>query len=154
MDAERADQLQNARVGQLLLEGEKAFNEGDLHTAHEVWREAATLDPYNESVWMTLLKVLDSEDDRIVCLENIIAINPLNVEARRLLRREMGQPELPQVKPSAPTRKASTVMPIPYRREHPLRILSRGLMIGVGLGVLGIVVAVIITVLWNIQYPF
>ncbi|MBK8029892.1 MAG: hypothetical protein IPK17_10365 [Chloroflexi bacterium] len=157
MDAERADQLHSARVKQLLQEGEQAFASGDRRLAHETWREAVTADPYNEVVWLALLRVLEGEDDRVVCLENIIAINPLNVEARRLLRRELGQPEMPARarKPApgpapAPTktapRKASTLSPIPESREHPLTALVRGLGIGLGLGVLGVVIAVTITI--------
>ncbi len=157
MDAERADQLHNARVKELLQEGEQAFATGDRHVAHEVWREAVTLDPYNEVVWLALYKVLEGEDDRVVCLENIIAINPLNVEARRLLRHELGQPEMPArpAKPSAasgPTpapapRKASTLSPLPERREHPVHALLRGLGIGLGLGGLGALIAVVITII-------
>ncbi|MBE2268185.1 MAG: hypothetical protein IAE80_08115 [Anaerolinea sp.] len=95
MDAERADQQRNAKVDMLLSAGDHAYENGDHYLAHEYWREAVTLDPYNENIWLALFKVLESEDDRIVCLENVIAINPLNVEARRRLRRERGQPDVP-----------------------------------------------------------
>lgn len=95
MDAERADQQRNAKVDMLLSAGDHAYETGDHDLAHEYWREAVTLDPYNENIWLALFKVLESEDDRIVCLENVIAINPLNVEARRRLRRERGQPDVP-----------------------------------------------------------
>jgi len=95
MDAERADQQRNAKVDMLLSAGDHAYEAGDHYLAHEYWREAVSLDPYNENIWLALFKVLESEDDRIVCLENVIAINPLNVEARRRLRRERGQPDVP-----------------------------------------------------------
>jgi Tfp pilus assembly protein PilF len=77
----------NARVEWLLGLGEAALRRGDAGKAHRIWREAARLAPYDERVWVALLHVLDREDDRRVCLQNIIAINPLNDEARRLLRR-------------------------------------------------------------------
>jgi len=147
MDAERVDQQQNAKVDDLLLEGEHAFMNGDRRLAYESWRVAATLDPYNESIWLSLLKVIESEDDRIVCLENVIAINPLNVDARRMLRREQGQPEMPPQANAAP-RKPSTLTPIPSTREHPVTMLLRGLLIGIGIGSLGVLLGVVISIIW------
>jgi hypothetical protein len=66
--------------------GRNAFKEGKRQLAHDLWREAATVEPYDEKVWLMLFRVLDNDEDRIVCLENIIAINPMNVQARRRLR--------------------------------------------------------------------
>jgi hypothetical protein len=80
----------NARVDWLLGLGEAALRRGDAGKAHRIWREAARLAPYEERVWLALLRVLERDDDRRVCLENIVAINPLNDEARRLLRRYTG----------------------------------------------------------------
>lgn len=147
MEAERANQLQNARVDDLLRQGEQAFMNGDRRLAHERWREAATVDPYNELVWLALLKVLDSEDDRVVCLENIIAINPLNVEARRHLRHELGQPEMPPA-PNAAVRHPSTLTPIPVISQSPVTAVLRGLVIGIGIGLFGALLGVIASIVW------
>ncbi len=57
-----------------------------MRAAHNIWRQAAVTNPYDERVWTSLMDVLIYDDDREVCLENIIAINPLNTEARRQLR--------------------------------------------------------------------
>jgi hypothetical protein len=70
----------------LLTAGREAFNLGDRNAAHELWRMAAVANPYDERVWAALMEVLTTDDDREVCLENIIAINPLNPDARRQLR--------------------------------------------------------------------
>ncbi len=67
--------------------GKQAYTEGDHKRAHDLWREAATIDPYREKVWIALLRVLDHDDDRRVCLQNIIEINPGNAKARRQLDR-------------------------------------------------------------------
>jgi hypothetical protein len=147
MDAERANRLQNARADDLLHEGEQAFMNGDRRLAHACWREAATVDPYNEAVWLALLKVLDSEEDRIVCLENIIAINPLNVEARRALRRELGQPE-PISVPNAAPRRSSMLSPLPDAQRSPLNVLLRGLFMGIGAGLFGVVIGVVASIMW------
>ena len=42
--------------------------------------------PTTSASALALLEVLEDEEDRKVCLKNIIAINPLNTEARRQLR--------------------------------------------------------------------
>lgn len=73
------------RFDRLMDEGKEALDKGDRRLAHDLWREAATLDPYNEKVWLALYRVLNSDEDRLVCLQNIIAINPMNVQARRKL---------------------------------------------------------------------
>jgi hypothetical protein len=70
----------------LLAAGREAYSQGDKHAAHELWRMAAVANPYDERVWTALMDVLTRDDDREVCLENIIAINPLNPDARRQLR--------------------------------------------------------------------
>lgn len=78
--------LKRRRYEELMAAGRNAFKEGKRQLAHDLWREAATVDPYDEKVWLMLFRVLDKDEDRIVCLENIIAINPMNVQARRRLR--------------------------------------------------------------------
>jgi hypothetical protein len=111
ISGERAHLRIHASVDQLLAAGERAYGEGQRRLAHEVWREAAVIDPYNEQVWIALLKVLDTDEDRRVCLQNILIINPLNVEARHrlgVLRRTMvvrpdSQPILVPLTPSSPS---------------------------------------------------
>lgn len=69
-----------------LRAGFTAFEKGEREAAHEAWREAAEMDPYREEVWQALLNVVENPEDRIVCLKNIIAINPVQAEAREALR--------------------------------------------------------------------
>lgn len=69
----------------LLAKGERAFQRGDRRRAHQAWRAAAIVAPYDERVWLALLRVLETDADRLVCLRNLVAINPLNADARRLL---------------------------------------------------------------------
>jgi hypothetical protein len=84
---ERRDRsLGDKSLEDLLSAGREAFSKGDRESAHELWRMAAVANPYDERVWAALMEVLTRDDDREVCLENIIAINPLNPDARRQLR--------------------------------------------------------------------
>ncbi len=66
------------RFTALMRTGQIAFIKGERRKAHQYWREAATLDPYDEEVWEKLLAVVETNADRRACLENILAINPKN----------------------------------------------------------------------------
>lgn len=67
--------------------GQLAYAAGMPRRAHEVWRQAAALCPGEEQVWLALLNVLEDENDRRVCLQNIVMINPNNRQARSQLDR-------------------------------------------------------------------
>ncbi len=85
MDGQRAQRVV-LTLDELLEAGREALAAGEKRAAHNLWRQAAVTNPYDERVWSSLMDVLVYDDDREVCLENIIAINPLNTEARRQLR--------------------------------------------------------------------
>lgn len=76
----------NAKSQELIREGLRAYARGNFQQAHDVWRQAATLTPHNEQVWLLLLSILKDKDDRRVCLENIVAINPDNQQAQQQLQ--------------------------------------------------------------------
>lgn len=40
-------------------------------------------DENNQEIWLWLSTVVDSDDDREICLENVLALNPKNVAAKR-----------------------------------------------------------------------
>lgn len=61
--------------------GHACYTQGARKQAHRYWRRAALIEPGNEMVWLSLLNVVDTDEDRRVCLENIVAINPHNKEA-------------------------------------------------------------------------
>lgn len=77
--------------------GQVAHSQGDIKAAHQYWREAAILEPTNEQVWTALMWVIDDDEDRRVCLRNILAINPENQQARDLLDEIIGETQ-PQTK--------------------------------------------------------
>jgi hypothetical protein len=79
----------------LMQAGKQAHAVGNRERAHRVWRRAAMIRPYDEQVWLALLKVVDSVEDKRVCLENIVAINPDNFEARDRLALLDDIPEAP-----------------------------------------------------------
>lgn len=146
MNGERVNLRRSASLENLMEAGSRAFASGEHRLAHDLWREAAIVDPYNESVWESLLRVLETDEDRIVCLQNIIAINPLNVEARRQLRRfrrlmqsrSSSTPTRPSTSPAAAPAKAA---------DDGFGVFLRALFTGFGIGLLSILIGVIASIL-------
>ena len=125
----------------LMEEGSVALKSGDRILAHDLWREAALLDPYNERVWLALLDVLERLEDRRVCLQNIVEINPLNVQARRMLRayeaRSQRQIQLYQ------QRKHNKVV----KRRRRRSLIRRALLLGFIFGLSGVCFAIVLSIL-------
>ena len=125
----------------LMEEGSVALKSGDRSLAHDLWREAALLDPYNERVWLALLDVLERLEDRRVCLRNIVEINPMNVQARRMLRayeaRSQRRIQLSQ------QQKHNQV--VKRRRRHTL--IRRALLLGFIFGLSGVCFAIVLSIL-------
>lgn len=125
----------------LMREGRLALDKGDRDLAHELWREAALLDPYNEQVWLALLDVLETLEDRRVCLQNILEINPLNTQARRMLRayeaRQQRRSKLKQERQSQ----------LAVLKKQRRGLIARALMLGLLLGLSGIFFAVVLSIL-------
>lgn len=110
------DNLQMAK--DLLNAGREAFAKGKDAEAHSLWRQAAALNPQNEAIWVELLSVVKSTEDRRVCLENILAINPKNAQAKselQIYRLMQGRAD--------PTATKAAVQGTPAKR--PLMTLSR-----------------------------
>ena len=126
---------------QLMQHGRAAFDRGDKELAHNLWREAALLDPYNEQVWLALLDVLETRDDQRVCLENILSINPMNTQARRMLRAYTVDAQKKIEKRANARRKEAGL-----RRQRRV-IVSRAVILGLLLGVTGIIFAILIGIL-------
>ena len=131
----------NRRVDDLLQAGKRAFEDGNPRLAHDIWREAATVDPYDERVWMALMRVLETQEDKRVCLENILAINPLNAKARRQLRVFQTTSERANVEKERHRAEAE------IRRKQNRRTLRRALFMGVGAGAAGITLGIIASII-------
>ena len=74
-------------VSQLLRLGRIAAHEGDRASAHKMLQQAAMLSPTSEQVWLELLQVVETDADRYICLQNIVSINPNNIQAKQQLER-------------------------------------------------------------------
>ena len=56
---------------------------GDTDQGREILEEILETDENNEEVWLWLSSVVDTDEDREICLENVLAINPNNVVAKK-----------------------------------------------------------------------
>ncbi len=138
--------LHDAKLGDLLEAGDEALALGEARAAHEIWRAAAVANPYDERVWLALLKVLDDEDDRKVCLKNIIAINPLNTEARRQLRLLLRTERKHEVAVQTAQMAVVTPLPRPNPRRSASRTMLRALLTGIGIGVVAVALGIAVSI--------
>ena len=136
MAAEMGQRPPNVMVDVLLRRGQEVIA-SDPTRAHQYFREAALRDPYDERVWDHLLRTVESPEDKRVCLENIVSINPLNADARRQLR-------------ALDTRKRAEEAErrlIERRKRGGGRVFRQSVAAGMGIGVLATVLAVFLAVL-------
>lgn len=71
----------------LFKAGKDAARAGDNQHAHEYFRRALEIDPYSEQTWLWLASVVDTDEDRRVCFENVLELNPTNPTAHRQLHK-------------------------------------------------------------------
>ncbi len=67
----------------LFKEGKEAAKRGDNAKAHDLFRQAIVIDPYHEQIWLWLASVVETDEDRRVCFENVLELNPTHPTARR-----------------------------------------------------------------------
>lgn len=75
----------------LVQEGIEAIREGDKQLGRGKLEAAVKVDPYNETAWLWLAKVVTTLEERRTCLGNVILINPGNTEAQRMLDKIEGE---------------------------------------------------------------
>jgi ribosomal protein L40E len=113
------------QIESLLERGIEAARAGEERRAHDILIHVIELDQRNEKAWLWLSSVVETTADRIVCLENVLTINPDNSHAAAGLQRLRRQPLdsmaprslLPRLggprKPDKVARKAAAGTPTP-----------------------------------------
>jgi hypothetical protein len=69
----------------LLDQAIEAINSGNKQSGRWLLTDLLNDDPYHEEAWLWLALVVDTREERIQCLEQVLAINPYNEDARREL---------------------------------------------------------------------
>ena len=122
------------QIESLLAKGIEAAQAGDEKRARETFIHVIELDQRNEKAWLWLSSVVETTADKIVCLENVLFVDPDNTYAaaglqklrpqelrprqgaqetasRSLLPRLSDQPELRRRRGGAPTPVADRTCP-------------------------------------------
>jgi hypothetical protein len=71
------------RIADLLRRGIAAAKEGQRDRARDLLMRVVEQDEENISAWMWLSGVVDDLEDREICMENVLTLDPDNEVARR-----------------------------------------------------------------------
>jgi Tol biopolymer transport system component len=72
-------------IAELLRRGIEAAREGRSTEARGLFEQVVELDEKNEKGWFWLASVVTTDDERRICLSNVLHINPNNERAKRAL---------------------------------------------------------------------
>lgn len=72
----------------LLAQGIAAAEDGDAARARDLLTRVVEQDEENVTAWLWLSRVVDTAEDRVICLENVLALDPDNAEAQAGLAQE------------------------------------------------------------------
>ena len=117
---------------------------GNTEKGKQLLIEVLRQDPRDETAWLWMTQVVNTDDERIKCLRYALNINPQNENARRGLAQLQAKqvPRKPAPLPAQqmgakpePTQRSETKRP--QSPPQPKRQKTNPLVVGVGLGVLG-----------------
>jgi hypothetical protein len=103
-------------IERLFQEGVEALRAGDRATARAKLTQVVERDELFEEAWLWLSGAVESDEERAICLENVLTINPHSQPARVGLRK-LGRP-VPPLPPSAPS-SPPPQEPEPYQPPPP-----------------------------------
>jgi type II secretory pathway pseudopilin PulG len=72
-------------IQDLLRKGTEAAREGNRAQAREYFEKVVELDENNEKGWFFLSKVVETDEERRICLANVLHINPNNEAAQKAM---------------------------------------------------------------------
>ncbi len=75
------------KIKQLMREGIEAARANDKATARDRFEQVTDLDENNERAWYYMAQVVETDEEKRVCLNNVLVINPSNEKAQQLLDR-------------------------------------------------------------------
>ncbi len=102
---------QEELIDQLFKEAITAIRAGDKAAGREKLMKVIELNEFHEHAWMWLGATVDSDEERIICLENALTINPQNEKARQVL--EKLRSKQPASAPTIPPAPGSSAAPPP-----------------------------------------
>jgi hypothetical protein len=82
----RLSSEERERYIRLCQAGHAAATQGRDYDAHFYFRKATEIYPFGIQVWMWLAKVVETREDRIAALENVLTLSSNHQEARHYLQ--------------------------------------------------------------------
>ena len=124
-------------IAELLRKGIEAAREGKREVARGLFEQVVELDEKSEKGWFWLASVVDSDEERRICLGNVLHINPNNERAKRAL--DTLQAQAKSTKP-APLVDQEEVLAGVTRRQLTL-------IVGVGAGAVVLILLIALVVI-------
>jgi len=90
----------------LLQQGIAAVKIGDRARARKILSRVVEANPHSEQAWLWLSGAVESDEERLTCLEEVLAINPNNEAARRGMAMLQQQQVLQPTKLESPLNEA------------------------------------------------
>jgi hypothetical protein len=109
---------QEELTDQIYKEAIAAIRAGDKAAGREKLLKVIELDEFHEHAWMWLGATVDTDDERIICLENVLTINPQNEKARQVLDKLRSKQQSPAA-PTIPPAPGSSAGPPPDPETAP-----------------------------------
>ena len=105
-------------VNQLLKKGIQALKAGQREQARALLMQVIEVDEENERAWLWLSGAVESDEERRICLENVLTLNPQNKVARKGLAKLNAAPINEEIlPPSLEARAAQAVKSEPENRD-------------------------------------
>ena len=76
--------MSSANIIGLIEQGKRSIRDGKKEEAQTFLLKAIEFDEYNEDAWLWLASAVETEEEMRTCLDNVLIINPANVQARKM----------------------------------------------------------------------
>lgn len=129
--------MNDGDVKDLLDQGIAEAKRGERERSKDHLLRVVAIDEQNQLAWLWLSRVVDSDEDRIICLQNVLVLDPDSLAANRELERlsqrsdtttEVNVPVVKEIEPVSPA--ASILYPerhkieLDYQNTTPLHIVK------------------------------
>ncbi len=113
-------------IAELLRKGIEAAREGKRDEARGLFEQVVELDEKSEKGWFWLASVVESDEERRICLGNVLHINPNNERAKRAL--DTLQSKAKTAKPATPVQEQEVLAGV-TRRQLTLIVTVGGVAV-------------------------
>ena len=124
-------------IAELLRKGIEAAREGKQSEARELFERVVELDEKSEKGWFWLASVVETDEERRICLGNVLHINPNNARAKTAM--DKLQAKAKSAKPAPPVDEQEVLAGVTRRQLT--------LIVGVGAGAVLLILIIALVVI-------